>query len=145
MANETTKTCKFEGTLKSAYTHTDKDDNGNVKGITNIISLFRDGLTVDGKPEVDKFFDAMYKDTVKKYIPDWHKEKKDYITVKSAYNIPVKLDEEGTQMSFAEFVERGNIRGAKVILKCNVKVNACYPSALLVLSEGEPYDAFKDF
>lgn len=144
MSKDTT-TIKFEGTLKSSYNHTEKDDNGNVIKSTNVISLFNDGLTVDGSSNVREFFDKFYDGKAKKWIPDWYKDNKDFIAVKSAYNVPVKIDDEDKQMSFAEWVERGNIRGAKVIVKCNVKESAIYPNAMLVLSEGEPYDAFAEF
>lgn len=142
---EKIKTVKLEGKLKSAYTHTEKDDNGDAKKVTNIVSIYKDGLTIDGSDKVKEFFEEMYKDTVKKFVPDWFKDDKDYITVKSSFNIACKLDQEDRQLSFAEFCERGNIRGAEVILKCNHKPNALYPSAMLIVKEGEAYDAFKDF
>ena len=145
MAKENVVTVKFEGKLRSAYTHTEKDDNGNVSKITNVLTISRDGLTVDGSDKVQEFFDGFYKNTAKKWIPDWFKEDKPFIVLKSAYNIHVKLDELDKKMSFSEFVERGNIGGADVIVKCNQRENAIYPSAMLVLTEGEPYDAFADF
>ena len=146
--NETNEkeTIKFDGKLKSAYNHVDKDDNGNVVKSTNIISIFRnEELECDASQPVDEYFDSFYEGKFKKWIPDWYKENKDFFTVKSAYNIPVMIDEEKKQMSFAEFVERGNIRDAHVVLKCNVKDNAIYPNAMLVLEEGKPYDAFENF
>lgn len=139
-------TCKFEGVVKSAYSKIDKDENGNTKTVTNIITLLRDGLTVDGSAKVKEFFDGLYKNvTAPKFIPSWYKEDKDFIVLKSAYNVPCKLDETGEHLSFAEFVDRGNINGAQVIVKCNVKPSTVYPSAMLIKVEGEPYDAFKDF
>lgn len=139
-------TVKLEGLVKSAYTHTDKDDNGNVVSKTNVINLYRDGLTIDGSDKVKEYFDKMYAGVSnKKFIPAWHKEEKPFISLKSSYNVHCKIDNTGEQMSFVEFVERGNINNARVILKCNVKPNALYPSAMLILEEGEPYDAFKDF
>lgn len=145
--NETVETIKIEGRVKSAYSHTEKDDNGNVVSRTNVISLYRDGLKIgDGKTSVEDFFNEMYKGVSnQKFIPAWHKENKPFISIKSSYNIHVKIDELNTQMSFVDFVERGNINGAEVVVKCNVKPNALYPSAMLVVKEGEPYDAFKDF
>lgn len=145
-AGETAReTVKFEGLLKSSYTHTEKDDNGNVKSIKNTISLFKDGLIVDGSDKVKEFLDGFYSGKAKKWVPEWYKNDNDFIVVKSAYNIPVKLEDEDKVMSFAEWVERGNIRGAKVTVKCNVKESAIYPNAMLVHIEGEPYDAFADF
>lgn len=139
------ETTKFEGVLKSAFSHTEKDDNGNVTRVQNTINLFREGLTRDKFEDVDEFFNEFYEGKTKKWIPEWHKENKDFISLKSGYNIPCKLDETGEQMSFTQFVERGNIRGAKVIVKCNIKDTAVYPSAMLIVKDGEAYDAFKDF
>lgn len=144
--NEARETVKLEGVVKSTYNKVEKDENGNVTSVTNTILLNRDGLTVGGSTDVKGYFDKMYAGVSnKKFIPSWHKEEKPFISVKSSYNIPCKIDSTGEQMSFAEFVERGNISGAKVVVKCNVKPNALYPSAMLILEEGEPYDAFKDF
>lgn len=134
----------IKGLLKSTYNHTDKDDNGNVAKSTNIITIFSDDAKIDDKPALD-FFKSFYDGKPSKWIPNWIKEDKDFIAVKSSYNIPVKLEEEDRQMSFAEWVERGNIRGASVTVKCNIKDSAVYPNAMLVHSEGEPYDAFAEF
>lgn len=139
------ETVKFHGTLKSSFNYTVKDDNGNVSKSQNVVSMFMDGLTVDGDGRVQERFDQFYDGKAKKWIPDWYKEKKDYFTVKSAYNVPVRIESTDERLSFAEWVERGNIRGAVVTLKCNVKESALYPSAMSVESEGEPYDAFADF
>ena len=145
-------TMKLHGALKSAYNAENKDDNGNVIKSTNIVNIYADGLTmekddgtiIDGAG-VSDFFDKFYENTAKKWIPDWYKESKDFISVKSVYNIPCMLADEKLQMSFAEFVERGNIRDAKVIVKVNVKDNALYPNAMLIEEEGTPYDAFENF
>jgi hypothetical protein len=142
-----TRTIYVTGTLKSTYNHVDKDDNGNVTKSTNIITVFKDGAKIiENEKDIDinKFFDDFYKGKSAKWIPDWYKNGKDFISIKSGYNIPVKIDNE-MQMSFAEWVERGNIRGAEVVIKCNVKESAIYPNAMLVKSEGEPYDAFANF
>lgn len=146
MANENKEVVYFKGTLKSSFSVDKKDDNGNVTGITNVVGLYRDGLTVDDSDKIDEFFKGIFKNTAKKYIPDWYKDGKDFASFKSSYNIPVKIEEEDKQLSFAEWVERGEIRGALVTLKCNLRNGSVvYPSALLVHKIGEPYDAFADF
>lgn len=148
MANDT---LKFYGRLKSAYNVQDKDDNGNISKSTNIIALYRDGLTIetDGGTiegdEVDKFFANLYANTAKKWVPDWFKEGKDFCQLKSRYNVQSKIEKEDRQLSFAEFVELGKIRGAEVVIKCNVKDNALYPNLMLIKDLGEPYDSFKNF
>lgn len=134
----------IKGLLKSTYNHADKDDNGNIIKSTNIITIFSDDATIEDKPAME-FFKSFYDGKPSKWIPNWIKEKKDFIAVKSAYNIPVMIEDEQKQMSFAEWVERGNIRGASVTVKCNIKDSAVYPNAMMVHTEGEPYDAFADF
>lgn len=150
--SDTKATVKLFGNLKSAYNTQNKDDNGNVTKSTNIISLYREGLAMEDDTgerkeggSLQEVFDTMYKGVAKKWIPDWYKEDKDFMSVKSSYNIPCKIDDEGIQMSFAEFVERGNIRDAEVIVKCNVKDSTLYPNAMLIVTEGKPYDAFENF
>lgn len=144
-------TIKFYGTLKSAYNAQEKDENGNVKKSTNIVSLFREGLKLekDGKEitgeKLTEYFNKFYENTAKKWVPDWHKENKDFVSMKSGYNIPCMIEDEKKQMSFAEFVERGNIRDAEVIVKCNVKDSAFYPNAMMIVTEGKPYNAFENF
>ena len=151
MAEQNKVTLKLHGALKSAYNAVTKDDNGNVEKSSNIISLYREGLTIekDGKEitgdAVNKFFEDQYKNTAKKWVPDWYKEDKDYMTVKSSYNVPCKIEDGDVRLSFAEFVERGNIRDAKAIVKCNVKDSTLYPNAMLIQEEGKAYDAFEDF
>lgn len=136
----------LKGTLKSSYSADDKDDNGAVIGIVNTVALYRDGLTVDDSDKVEEFFEGCFKNTTKKYQPNWWKEDKDAAFFKSRYNVPVKIEETDEQMTFAQWVDRGEIRGALVTLKCNlVNGSVIYPSAMLVHKVGEPYDAFADF
>ena len=140
------KVIYFKGTLKSSFSADEKDDNGNVIGISNNINLFIDGLTVDGSDKVGEFFAGIFKNTAKKYVPTWFKEDKDYCKFKSRYNIPVKVESEDKQLTFAQWVDRGEIRGASVTLKCNlVNGSVLYPSAMLVHEVGEVYDAFAEF
>lgn len=142
-----TKTIYVKGALKSSYNHQEKDDNGNITGSTNVISIFTDGVQIsdENKKELADFFQDFYKGKPAKWVPSWYKEKKDFIALKSTYNVPVKTEFDDKQMSFAQWVERGNIRGAIVTIKCNVKESAVYPNAMLVHTDGEPYDAFAEF
>lgn len=140
------KVIYFKGKLKSSFSADEKDDNGNVIGISNNINLFLEDLTVDGSDKVGEFFAGIFKNTAKKYVPTWFKEDKDYCKFKSRYNIPVKIENEDKQMTFAQWVDRGEIRGAEVTLKCNlVNGSVLYPSAMLVHEVGEVYDAFAEF
>lgn len=142
---DTKDTAIFEGVLKSAFTHTDKNEDGSVASCTHVLSVYRDGLLIDGSEKTQDFFDAFYNGKPAKYIPSWYKDGKDSITFKSAYNVPVKIEDSDERFSFDEFVGRGLIRGAKVQIKVNVKEQAIYPAAMKVLVDGEEYDPFADF
>lgn len=138
------ETCIFDGVLKSAFTHQQKNDAGEVTGVTHVIQLFPDGLKIDDSEKVWEFFDGFYNGVASKWVPEWYKEKKG-VTVKSNYDIPVKIVDTDERFSFPQFVDRGMIRNAKVLVKCNIKESALYPIAMKIVEDGEVYDAFKDF
>lgn len=132
------------GVLKSAFTNTRKNEDGQIIKETNVIMFSCEELRIDDNMEVWKFFDDFYKGKPVKWVPKWYKDKSG-ITLKSEYNVPVMINETGERFSFEEFVKRGLIRGAIVKVKCNVKESAIYPSAIRVMEDGEEYDAFSDF
>ena len=160
MAKETnkkeTETIKIKGIVRSAFNHTEKNDDGTVKSSTNNVHLFPDAELEDGG-DVWGVFDKLYEHTTGKWLPKWYKDKS-VIKLKTGYNLPVQiadtdaedfeqLNEEHDRaiLTFDEFVKRGKIGNANVIIKCNVKEQAIYPSAMRVIVDGEVYDAFKDF
>lgn len=132
------------GILKSAFTHTDKNEDGTPVKTTHIITIEPDNAEFDGSDDVWKYLDEFFKNKPKKFVPNWYKEKTG-ISFKSNYNIPVRLAETDERMSFDEFVERGLIRGAKINLLVNEKESALYPVALQIDVDGEAYDAFANF
>lgn len=132
------------GVLKSAFTHTDKNEDGSVVKSTHIISIEPDEVQFEGVEDVWVYLDEFFKGKPKKYVPNWYKEKSG-IMLKSAYNIPVRIADTDERLSFDEFVERGLIRGAKINLLVNCKESALYPVALQIDADGEAYDAFANF
>ena len=146
MADKKNKeTIIIEGSLKSAFSHEEKNEDGSIVKVTHVLSVYRPGVKIDGSEKANEFFDGFYDGKPAKYVPSWHKEKKDAIVLKSAYNVPVKIEDSGERLSFDDFVERGLIRNASVQIKCNVKEQAIYPSAVKVITDGEEYDPFADF
>ena len=137
----------IDGTLKSAFTHEEKNEDGTIVKSTHVLTLYADDtLKIDGAP-VDKFWefiDKFYAGKPAKYVPKWVKDK-DKVVLKSTYNVPVMTVKDEKRYSFSEYVERGMIRGASVHIKVNVKESALYPVAFQVLEDGEEYDAFADF
>ena len=147
-ANTTTTTTKatendniifFEATLVSAYQKSQATDTGKVS--KNKLNMTTDDKVLWGKLE------KVYENTPKKYIPEWFKnrDEKNMVSLKSSYDIHVKIDDTGEKFTFDEFVDRGLIRGAKIKVKANIKDYCIYPSAFVVYEDGEPYDAFEGF
>ncbi len=137
----------IKGRLKSAFVHLEKNDDGSVKGQTNVITLKSD---VFNDTNLITLLDCLYEHTADKWIPQWYKDKSK-LTLKSSYNVPVKIvmdrTEDGVKgvIDFDKFVRRGFIEDAEVEIKCNVKESALYPAALKVFKDGKEYDPFADF
>lgn len=152
---ETPETIMLNAVIKSAFTHTEKDEAGQSTGkSTNVIMLYPD---VESKPDIWELLTGLYDHTSDKWIPKWFKDKSG-ITLKSAYNIPVQIADENASdldeikaksdkciLSFSDFVQRGYIEGARCFIQCNVKESAIYPKAVRIMCDGKEYDPFKDF
>lgn len=159
MANTQTQsnpeTIMLDAIIKSAFTHTEKDTDGQPTGkSTNVVLLYPD---VVSNPDIWELLTKLYEHTADKWIPKWFKDKSG-ITLKSAYNIPVQIADENAIdldeikaksekciISFSDFVTRGYIDGAHAIIQCNVKESAIYPKAIRIMTDGKEYDPFKDF
>lgn len=149
------ETIMLNAVIKSAFTHTEKDEAGQATGkSTNVILLYPD---VESNPNIWELLTKLYEHTADKWIPKWFKDKSG-ITLKSAYNIPVQIADENASdfdeikaksdkciLSFSDFVKRGYIEGARCFIQCNVKESAIYPKAVRIMCDGKEYDPFKDF
>lgn len=152
---ESPETIMLNACIKSAFTHTEKDDAGQPTGkTTNVIILYPD---VESDPDVWDVLKKLYEHTADKWVPKWYKDGSG-ITLKSAYNIPVQIADENASdfdeiraksgkciLSFSDFVQRGYIEGARCFIQCNVKESAIYPKAVRIMCDGKEYDPFKDF
>lgn len=118
----------FEGILESAYKRKKEDVSKNVIRVTPVDKDIFDSITA-------------YKESGKNYTPTWYKEK-NHIMLRSVYDIPVK-SVDGDKLTFDEFCERGLIKGAKVEVKIVQKEGAIYPSAIVILEDGDEYDVFE--
>ena len=149
------ETIMLNAVIKSAFTHTEKDTDGQPTGkSTNVILLYPD---VESTPDIWELLTKLYEHTADKWIPKWFKDKSG-ITLKSAYNIPVQIADENAIdleeikaksdkciLSFSDFVKRGYIEGARCFIQCNIKESAIYPKAVRIMCDGKEYDPFKDF
>ena len=129
----------FNATLISAYQKSQATDTGKV-------SKNKLNVSTDDNALWEKLA-KVYENTPKKFIPEWYKNRddKNMVSLKSSYDIHVKIDDTGDKYTFEEFVDRGLIRGAKIRVKANIKDYCIYPSAFVVYEDGEPYDAFEGF
>lgn len=149
------ETIMLNACIKSAFTHNEKDDNGQPTGkSTNVIILYPD---VESDPDVWEVLTQLYEHTADKWIPKWYKDRSG-ITLKSAFNIPIKIADENAIdldeikaksdkciISFSDFVQRGYIEGARCYIQCNIKESAIYPKAVQIMCDGKEYDPFADF
>ena len=129
----------FSGVLVSAYKKSQQTDTGKVS--KNKLNISTDDT------ELWSVLDTLYANTPKKYIPEWYKnrDEKNMVSLKSGYDVPVKIADTGECFTFDEFCDRGKIRNAEIKMKCNIKDYSVYPSAMVVLTEGEEYNAFEGF
>ena len=77
-----------------------------------------------------------------KLTPTWFKEKNGYVNLSSIYDIPVK-DVRGNVITYVEWLDAGLCVGSEVKVAVTDKEGAVYPIAIVVLSNGEPFDPFE--
>ena len=149
------ETIMLNAVIKSAFTHTEKDADGQPTGkTTNVILLYPD---VKSNPNIWELLTKLYEHSADKWVPKWYKDRSG-ITLKSAYNIPVQIADDNASdleeikaksdkriISFSDFIKRGYIEGARCFIQCNVKESAIYPKAVRIMCDGKEYDPFADF
>lgn len=90
-----------------------------------------------------------FKDSGKKFTPDWIKDFKGYVNVSSKYPVAVRMAYENPireSDSIEKEISDGlKWVGADVKLSINVKEGAIYPSAILMLTEGKAFNPFHEF
>ena len=132
--NETKKILVVEGVITSARVGSSKFDDT----IKNRLSI----KCEDGVIPYDEI-KPFYENVGSKMTPKWIKEESGYVNVSSKFDIPVK-DSFGKQITFEEFTESTTAIGSKVRLALNVKEGCVYPTAFVVIEDGEEIDPFKD-
>lgn len=88
-----------------------------------------------------------FKESGKKFTPDWVKNFTGYVNLATEFPLPVRdLDGEDHD-SIEEFIKEEKFpwMGAEVKASINVKDGAIYPNSIKFLSEGNPFDAFGEF
>lgn len=90
---------------------------------------------------------AAFKDSGKKFTPDWINKFEGYVNVSTKFELPCKDPDGNEYASVERFIkeEKFPYMNAECKLSINIKEGAIYPNAIVFLSEGTPFNAFADF
>lgn len=106
------------------------------------ISLSEVELTDEQMDELKEAF----KDSGKKFTPEWVKNFEGYVNVSSKYDIPAKDPNGEEHSSVLKMIADGfPYIKAPVKLALNVKEGAVYPVSIVFTGEGNPYNPFAEF
>lgn len=88
-----------------------------------------------------------FKDSGKKFTPDWIKDFKGYVNTKTEFKLPCKDVEGNEHASIEALIKEENypFMGAEVKLSIKVNEGAIYPNALIFVTEGTPFNPFAEF
>ena len=90
-------------------------------------------------------FKNAYKECGKKYTPSWITDFNHFVNVSTIYEVPTKNKVNGKGYAdILEVAEDMPIHGSLVSMSLNVKNGAIYPKAIVIYTESEEYDPFKD-
>lgn len=88
----------------------------------------------------------VFKDSGSKFTPDWVKNFDGYVNLSTKYELPFRDVNKVEYSSIEAAIENGlKWIGAEVKVSVNLKEGALYPSALIMLTEGEAHNAFAEF
>lgn len=98
------------------------------------------------KEKLGELADA-FKESGKKFTPDWVKNFNGYVNLKTEFDLPCKDLEGEAHDSIEDFVKDSKFpwMGAEVKISIQIKEGAVYPNSLIFISEGKPYDPFAEF
>lgn len=90
-------------------------------------------------------FKNAYKECGKKYTPSWITDFNHFVNVSTIYEVPTKNKVNGKEYNdILEVADDMPTHGSLVAMLLNIKTGAIYPKAIVIYTEGEEYDAFKD-
>ena len=110
-------------------------------GGTKFNSEEKNHITVNGEIPYDEI--TAFDDSGAKLTPTWYKNKDGYMNLKSKFDIPVK-DTDGKVITFDTWIHEYNAVGAVVNIKTIQKDGTIYPSAIVVVEDGEELNPFED-
>ena len=124
----------FKGVVIKAFNGPDKFDKEDKNRIT---------IKSDEIPYTDI---VVFDESGSRFTPTWLKDMNGYISLKSIYDIPVKLST-GREVSFDDWIESGTAKGSTVMVKIVQKISrgngSIYPVAIKVITPGTPENPFE--
>lgn len=106
------------------------------------ISLAEVKLSKDKLAELKE----VYKDSGDKFTPEWVKNFDGYVNISTKFELPMVSPDGHKFDSIEDYMSDGNaVIGATVKLSLNLKEGAVYPKAIVMLTEGTPYNPFEEF
>lgn len=120
----------LKGTVKKAYRGKTKFD----EKVKNRVTLFNESLPYD--------LITAYAETPAKLVPSWFKDAEGYINAASEFEVPV-MDANGKEIDFETWISDYDTHNANAVIKIRQKDGAIYLTAVKVLEDGEPVDAFE--
>lgn len=118
------------GTVKKAYRGKTKFD----EKVKNRVTLYNESLPYD--------LITAYAETPAKLVPSWFKDAEGYINAASEFEVPV-MDANGKEIDFETWISDYDTHNANAVIKIRQKDGAIYLTAVKVLEDGEPVDAFE--
>ena len=110
-------------------------------GGTKFNSEEKNHITINGEIPYDEI--TAFENSGSKLTPTWYKNKDGYMNLTSKFDIPVK-DTNGKVITFDTWIHEHNVVGAVVNIKTIQKDGVIYPSAIVVVEEGEELNPFED-
>lgn len=88
-----------------------------------------------------------FKDSGKKFTPDWINEFEGYVNLATEFEIPARLFPDSTEVESIEASVKEGYKwmGADCRVSIRLKEGAIYPSAIVFDSEGTAINAFAEF
>ena len=118
------------GTVKKAYRGKTKFDDK----VKNRVTLYNESMPYD--------LITAYAETPAKLVPSWYKDADGYINAASEFEVPVMVTN-GKEIDFETWINEYDTHNAQAVIKIRQKEGAIYLTAIKVLEDGEPVNAFE--
>ncbi len=132
----------LKGKLIKAKREVKEFKNGNKSEEKFFITLAEVDIPEKKMAELKEAF----KDSGKKFTPDWINEFEGFVNLATKFDLPARLLDNTEVASLEDAITDGlKWLGAEVKVSINVKEGALYPNSILFLSEGTAINAFAEF